>query len=279
MSRCDIHRPSVLIVSDYEFIEFEYLGPDNWQGMDARRATIHAHMERTGGTYSHHAHGGNCHICGARAIYTALFHHRPSNVYIRTGLDCADKLDCGDADSFRVLVRSALEQQAGKRKAETVLTNVGLDAAWRIYADRATGREEGIICDIVERLVRYGSISPAQTAFLHRLCEQIASRSTVAAKREQERSAAAPLPITDARVTVIGTVLSTKTVETPYGTQIKMLVQHRDGWKVFGSIPDSIMSAVENGITVRFDAKIQASRDDTKFGFFNRPTKATIVSL
>ena len=76
-------------------------------------------------------------------------------------------------------------------------------------------------------------------------------------------------------VEVTGTVLSTKWVENKYGSTLKMLVEDRRGFKVFGSVP----SALENvrGRSVSFTAALEPSRDDEKFGFFKRPTKATFI--
>jgi len=105
--RTDIHRPSAIVPADYDFIGFNYLPTDrDLSGIFPAfndRALIRAHMQRTGGTWSGHEHAGNCHICGAHCIYTATFHHRPTNVYIRCGLTCTDglEMDSGAGERFR----------------------------------------------------------------------------------------------------------------------------------------------------------------------------------
>lgn len=176
-SRTDIHRPSVIEPANYEFVAYEYLGPFNFD-IIYYREIIQVHKARTGGDYSHHEHGGNCHICGAWALYTALFHHKPSNTYVRTGLDCANKLDSScDGAAFRKKITSALEAKAGKRKAAAVLEQSGLGRAWAIYEERvedpATARKRDLVCDIVGKLVQYGAISEKQEAFLRKLVDQI----------------------------------------------------------------------------------------------------------
>jgi hypothetical protein len=55
-----------------------------------------------------------------------------------------------------------------------------------------------------------------------------------------------------------------------------MLVQTADGWKAWGSVPSSL-SGVKVGQFVQFQARVERSRDDEKFGFFSRPTKARTV--
>jgi hypothetical protein len=104
------------------------------------------------------------------------------------------------------------------------------------------------------------------------------------AERAERDAARADLPAFQGRATVLGTVISTKVVESDFGTTVKMLVEHADGWKVWGSVPNSLFligdtqRALVRGDVVRFDAKIQKSDQDPKFGFFSRPTKATLVT-
>ena len=81
--RKDVHRPSALVVEDYEFIKFDYLPGDgdvlgNAMFLAEGRAYFRAHMEKTGGHYGENHSAGNCYICGARCIYSATFWHKPS---------------------------------------------------------------------------------------------------------------------------------------------------------------------------------------------------------
>lgn len=282
-TRTDAHRPSAIEPADYDFVAFEYLRVDgigDAQFLMAERARRTAHMNRTGGTYSGHEHGGNCGVCGsANAIYTALFHHRPSNTYVRTGLDCADKLECHGVEAFRRRVTEAREQRAGKRKAQALLTDAGLAKAWEVYAAGNTDRrEESTVVDMVGKLVQYGSISDKQVNYLRVLVERIENRAAIEAQRAVETAAAAPVPVTDKRMTVRGTVLSVKVPgEFDIGQSTRMLVQHADGWKVFGTVPASI-EGVARGDVVEFDAAVKVSDKDAKFGYFSRPTKARKVA-
>lgn len=139
MKRTDIHRPSAIDPSEYEFVGVEY---DKTDDLDSAyslawyREQIQAHMQRTGGHYSRHRHGGNCHVCGAHCIYTALFWHAPTNTYIRTGFDCAEKMDVGDPAmfrAFRAAVDDARQLKAGKHKARAVLADAGLTRAWELH--------------------------------------------------------------------------------------------------------------------------------------------------
>ena len=141
-SRKDIHRPSAIVPVDYAFVGLEVV---RWEysyhaiatGLVLQeRARIRAHMDRTGGTYSTHQHKGNCMVCGAHCIYTALFYHEKTNSYIRTGMDCAAKMDMGDPERFRKLtdaIKAAQFARSGWKKAEGVLDQRGLGAVWDIF--------------------------------------------------------------------------------------------------------------------------------------------------
>ncbi len=278
MTRTDIHRPSVILPEDYEFVGFEYIKEGDEYYSD--RVYLNAHMERTGGTMSRHAHGGSCHICGAHAIYTARFYHVPTNQYIRTGLDCAEKLDAainsGVADDFRAKTRAAIEQIAGKRKAKAILEQMGFADAWDVYL--ATDLEDNAsytVRNMVQNLVKYGSFSPKQIAFFGSLMNRVRNKDAIAAQRAAEREAAKKVPITTGRVTIWGEVVSKKYNED--WNNYKIIVKHVDGWKVYGTLPRAIDSA-KVGDTVKFDAVLTVSEKDEKFGFFSRPSKPELIA-
>lgn len=284
--RTDVHRPSTINPDDYEFVACECVKIENLADcafIQEQRERLRAHMARTGGTYSQHEHGGNCHICGSvNAVYTVLFYHRPTNSYVRTGTDCADKLDAGCADAFRSKCKNVLEARAGRRKAEAMLAEKGLSAAWTIYISSAPGqkREESTIVDIVGRLVKYGSASEAQIAYMGKLLHAIAERPAREAKIAEERANALPVPT--GRIKVCGTVVSVKIPQDDNGFfSVRMLVKSDDGWCVFGSVPSSLQGEEESlrGKRVCFKATVTASKDDPKFGFFKRPTNAEIVEV
>jgi hypothetical protein len=275
MTRTDIHRPSVINPDDYQFVSF-HSHHDDYVVNLIEQERFRAHMSKTGGKFSDHNHGGSCHVCGAHAMTVAQFHHVPSNTYVQTGEDCAEKLHEGDAlnfRSFRVKAKQGIDAAAGKRKANSFLENANLTLAWDIYnggIDFDPKWEENTICDIVGKLVRYGSISVKQKSFLSNLLDRIADRPRIAEQRAAEEAAASPIPVTG-RVAISGTVLSLKGQETMYGYVTKMLVQHDDGWKVWGTVPLAL-AEVEKGYHVNFTATITVDSNDPKFGFFKRPS-------
>lgn len=288
MTRTDVHAPSAIIPADYQFVAYNHMADTlgDFFFIVRERAAKAEHMARTGGKLSTHAHGGSCHICGAGARSTALFYHVPTNTYVVTGLDCADKIDSSlNINAFRRELRDAKEAQAGRGKAKLLLSLIKMDAAYEIYTAYLTKTVEQVnaasfaeqtVADIVGNVVRYGNISVKQSAYLAKLLEKIAAAPALQAQRDAEKAAAKPIPA-DGRITVEGAILCRKIVDTQFGSVAKILVQHADGWKVYGSLPSNIGDA-EKGAIVRFDGKVEISKDDAKFGFFSRPTKAVVVS-
>jgi hypothetical protein len=273
-TRSDIHRPSQITPEDYTFVGCDYYGPTP---VITDRQHIRRHMERTGGKYSSHDHAGTCHICGAGAFSVAVFHHPKTNTYIVAGEDCAAKMDLCDPIVFRSLKKRLADgrkAEKGKAKARSVLHDLGLDKAWEVYQaeiEDITGRfEESTIRDIVHKLIRYGSISEAQSKFIGVLLTKIENRAEIEARRQAEHEAAKELP--EGRLTFRAKVLTVK--QTDFGR--RLLLQHIDGWKCWGSVPSSL-SEVERNAEIELTATLVKSDKDTKFGFFKRPTKAWIV--
>lgn len=293
LKRTDEHRPSVINPEEYSFVALGYQRQDDIEDCYAAREnmeTLRAHKAATGGTYSRHEHGGNCHVCGASAIYTVVFYHARSNTYIRTGMDCAEKLDMGDARKFRhfvAAIKDARELKAGKTKARALLEEAGLSRAWEIYANNSA--PGSILHDLVVKLVKYGSLSEKQLMFLVRLVDQHDKRDEIKAQRDAEKAAALPCPSGRQKITV--TVIKTEYRENNYGETLKMLAKHADGWLVWGTVPDALVlvnvqrdgyteqRGLRRGDVVEFTAAIEPSENDSKFGFYKRPTKPRIVEV
>lgn len=295
--RNDIHRPSVINPADYEFVCFEYVKIESFADcarVIEERARQNAHFARTGGDYSRHAHGGNCHICGASAIYTILFYHEKTNTYIRTGGDCAEKLEMGFSfkalSAFRTSIHDALDAKAGKRKALAILEEKGYGEAFALYeidmselptdGTRTVRDNEGVdvhpiladaltVRDIVGRLVQYGSISDKALDYVGALLKRIANRPERERLWAAEKEAALPCPT--GRVTIIGVVLKTELRPSMYGEVLKMTVKSDDGFMAWGTAPSGL-GTIERGAKVTFVATLIPSETDSKFGFFKRPT-------
>lgn len=283
MTRTDIHRPSVINPADYRFVAMKYVGPSPVEHMSLGshgRTVIENDMERTGGKYSSHDHGGCCHVCGASCLYQAIFHHAPSNAYIITGETCADKMGLSDANYslFKKQIGAERKSVKDRAKAQATLADMGLTAMWDLYVaypnlnEAEMPREESIICEMVQKLVKYGSISEKQISFAQSLLERISGRAALSAKRAVENAASAFIGAVGDRLTLSLTLQWSKTFETQYG----MLTVH--GFKdASGNIVIYKGNRIaDNGETLTLKATVKAheDREGTLQTIINRPKVA-----
>lgn len=96
------------------------------------------------------------------------------------------------------------------------------------------------------------------------------------AERERERANEVRVPCPIGRVTIIGKVVSTDAKDTDYGTRYVMTVRDDRGFTVWGSQPSGLY--VNVGDRIEFTASVERSDRDECFGFYKRPTKASIIA-
>ena len=129
----------------------------------------------------------------------------------------------------------------------------------------------------------YGKLSPKQSAAVLKIIDgNIAKKAEWAAKSVAENANAEP--IVNGKQVITGEVLTVKNQEGPYGNTFKMLVRDARGFKVWGTVPSALSEAcyeaetTVKGSRVTFSATVEASKDDNKFGFYKRPTKAKLTA-
>lgn len=229
MPRTDVHRPSAINPDDYQFVSCDYFGG----GFDAlafveERKRFRLHMEKTGGLFASKHNSGSCHICGANALYVVRYYHTPSNSYITTGMDCADKMDIGEPEAFRKFraeVHNYRKTKKGRKLAKETLALLGLSDAWKYYEygfDDYWRKEEPIIQSIVSKLVKYGTMSEAQATLIQKLLGQIANRAAADAERAariaQEKETSKHVGEVGARMDFELTISFCTSFDTQYGT-------------------------------------------------------------
>lgn len=110
---------------------------------------------------------------------------------------------------------------------------------------------------------------------------QIAALQRVAERRAAQQAEAAQHPAPEGRVMVVGEIVSTKIVDSDYGTSYKMLVKTDGGFKVWGTIPAALLETTTleeaKGRRLSFTATLQPSKDDVSFAFASRPAKASWI--
>lgn len=317
MKRQDKFRPSVIDPPKFAFVANHYLGPIGEQMEDSgiceemaeQQEILEAHQAaHPGFTVAGHKWPGQCDCCGARYLWGSTFHTAEGNTYISIGNICAGKLSLGDPAAmkrFRDQVNTWKIHAERVAKARAYLTTVNLLAMLDLYLDRLNiSREfpEVTLRDMCGKVVQWGNeLSEKQQAFAHKLLRQIADRPAMLAEREAKDANRKPIPAFIKRATIEGVVISAKydcggwkddmgndrEFYRPEG--IKIVVEHADGWRVWGSASSDLspgdgkyMSGEDRaawlkGKRVKFDARITVSDKDSKFGFFKRPTKGSVL--
>lgn len=170
--------------------------------------------------------------------------------------------------------RKARERKAAKEAAKGLEVFAENVARFPVLAE-AEACEHHIVRDILGKAHRW-AISEAQANLVAKLLQEAQEQAQEAA----EAAPSAPVPVSDERQVVEGTVLKTVWKEHDFGSTLKMLllVEVPEGeYKLWGSAPKAL-AQVPNGTKVRFAAKVERSSDDESFGFWSRPTKAEVAA-
>ena len=297
MTRTDTHRPSVLDPAEYtEVGSFDAHWEDGYEEIEPEFSN-----HEYSGNYSA-AGRGKCDHCGTSIRYGVIFHHEPSDTLIAVGLTCAatvglkslsEKEIKAKAEHHRILkaIERWVEESPDNAAALAYFNEREQDDSeyrdlmelWNDLgcvgpAPRPRFRYNEFISDVARKLRRYGSLSENQVAAVLKCRDRDAE---FAAKRDADKAALLKAPaLTEGRYEITGEIVGFKYVEDRYSYDSnaeikKMVVKLSDGNKVYGTVPESILSA-EKGDTIIFSAKVERSKDDEHFGFFSRPTKARL---
>lgn len=239
---------------------------------------------------------GTCDHCGARFDWGAVYQHT-SGAHIVVGNVCADKtLDVPnrhelDVRRLKARIAAAREAERNAGKARAQAATEGFDWLYVGTHNNAT------LDDIARKGLAWAGLTVAQIALVKRIhdgtpAEWEVKKAAKAVARAAEEEAAQPVPVTTDRIEIAGEILSTKEQEgfVPGGyvwpgqsvpTVVKMLVKTDAGYKLWGTVPSQLINDRGfyelRGKRVAFSAKVERSKDDAKFGFFSRPTKARVV--
>jgi hypothetical protein len=133
-----------------------------------------------------------------------------------------------------------------------------------------------IVRDISNKLTEYSSLSDKQVA----LCLKLYGQATTQTQQRQQDAAL----LDDApagKLEVIGTILSTKVVSGEWGETFKMLLlcESPKNFKLWVTVPSAINTdAAVRGAKVKLTCTVEPSRDDAKFAYGSRPSKASLLA-
>lgn len=251
---------------------------------------------------------GGCGHCGTNIRYGALMARDDVMEMIWVGETCLDGRFELTKNEFQKLRKNAsLNRERMARAARfEKLCDENPDLAYATYhtnihdavVDDKGGRFGNVadcswelitMGDIVDKARKYGDPSPKQLAFITKLVNKVSEKADAYTARITDKATetpATPVP-TGKRIQVTGTVVKVAWKDNSYGSRLVMTVKHAEGWLVWGSVPQSLItdergyittdSAVKPGEKVSFTATIDPS-DKSDFGFFKRPTKAIRIT-
>ena len=127
---------------------------------------------------------------------------------------------------------------------------------------------------LLDTYYKRGKLTDSQIDSVYKM---MAKEKEMQKKFAEEAKNANPVPLTDERLSITGTVMSVK--EGRYFDDVvwKITVKVKEeGYKLYGTLPDAINEASKGDI-VTFSAKVKPSDKDPKVGFYSRPTKAKII--
>ena len=110
---------------------------------------------------------------------------------------------------------------------------------------------------------------------------------------DEERAKAKDVPLTDERIEFVGEIVKVKWHESKSfdlyangpAVSEKMVFKSDDGYMLWGTFPQALWKLIDSsghehedakGKRISFVARVQRSKNDPKFGFYKRPTKALV---
>lgn len=298
--RNDVHKPSLADPADYTFCAAFYQGTSEW--MYEAYASDHDEYDewvewvhpdtvswavgaaKKPGTrvfQGNYAEKRSCDHCGASFAHGVLFKHTNGDL-VHVGHICAGNTI--GLPSKAAAVKKKAEKYAAEKKAHA--KQMEKTAPWRAENAEVVAWLESLenphpfLADMKSTLKKWGNLSDRQLAATLKF-KKVADTP----KPEKAEDPVPEYPVATGKVTMSGKVLTTKWQDSMYGGALKMLVMLSDGNKVWGTVPQSLLSEVANsgaqdaslkGSMVTFTATVEQSKDDEHFGFFKRPTQAVV---
>jgi len=213
------------------------------------------------------------------AIKTYCVRCGGSGIYSHFHGDCWKCFGTGDRRTTqKKIVTYAREEKAKITARESKMRKARLEkvANWRGFLRQNPEMIEvfrtcdhRIVRDLAGKVHRFGELSDKQIALAKKLASEAANPAPTGIVPDGDRTE------------VTGTVISTREVVSNYGVDYKMLIEvatEAGPIRLYGSIPKAILLDTEKGVTVTLTATLKRSEKDEGFGFFSRPSKASVAA-
>lgn len=232
-----------------------------------------------------------CGHCGQGIRYAALMVRSDISEFIYVGQDCLDNrfesLTKAEFESLRKAAKLNRERATKKQVFDqtiaenpwlTEIPNYASTFLDSLYEQAQKGKR------LSEKQIESGQIALAKAK---------EREAALQARKAQEAALLdSGVQAPEGKITVVGKVLSLKWQDSAYGGSLKMLVQSDEGWKVWSTVPSSLVggnalvngewittSGANEGDTIEFTANLTRSDRDALFAFAKRPTKAKILAV
>ena len=286
-----IHHENQFEPSDYEVISyFDNQPPACEFGMKAKHWNYLLEQWKKERDYLFpKGNAYKCQHCGQRRVrYVVAVKHLPTGEHVCFGDICVDRLGFPNHNAFKAaMIRKRANAQAvSLRVSEKIFKVLAADPELKAACDAVIeDPEDGIhfrntfAFDIIEKFRKYGKLSERQRDALIASVERDKAFAARRAEQLALKASEVKSPAPDGRCEVEGEIISTKTVESVFGTQYKMLVKLTNNAKVWTTIPSAISGEARRGTHIRFTATFKRSDDDKEFAYGNRPSKASVIKV
>lgn len=294
--RTDVHRPTALVTEDYEFFACGYYGDHGEPGFSPMVTPMGQELLDQGWRFDD-VNGGNCDHCGAHIKYYAIMKHLPSHRLIKIGEIClGNRFERSTAEFQRLRKEAKLDRERQRVIAAAAEWREEHEEIYQFLYDQIEEKnnQNDFLNSVWSALKKYGSLTERQTAAVEKF---IARQAEWERKREEEKAnEPEPTPVVEGNGEITGRIVSMKWQDSAYGGSMKMLVADDRGFRVWGTVPKAIMADVEHmyrenneaktyndvlrhtAVRVNFKAAVKKSDRDDCFGFFSRPTSASVLT-
>ena len=283
MSNPTVHNPTHFEPSQYEVVDYidgnrpAYFG----QGTDAYAEEVkfwEAELALVFGADWKSKNIRKCVHCGHNPLrWLTATRYLPTGEIVVFGSDCTARLGFRNHVAFK-LAQIQAKAEVGHAKMKIWKARVAfLEAHPEVAAavEQAKGdihAKNSFVQDVISKLNQYGSLSERQVAAVLKSLARDVETAKAKAQEATEVKGEAP----EGRVTVTGTVLSTKLVEGFYGSTLKMLLKLENNSKVWLTVPSK--ATINRGDSITVAATFEVSKDDKSFAFGKRPSLVNVVA-
>ena len=280
-----IHNPVNFVPTDYEAVDYLDNKPPVYMPgmsiewfMESRTQFHHEFADYFGwrtetiAKIPHH-----CEHCGHALRYVVVVFHKPTQTHVCFGQDCVKRLGM-TYDEFQFLTMKKMtskREELSKTQGKNFLdfANEYPEAAKALLS----AKDNPFLQSLYDKVRKGFALSEKQLDCINNQ-EKYKQRQEARALQDLARRQAQP--IEEGRYFVEGRVISVKEVEDYDEYTIKLLIERPDLTRVYGTCPKKLREETDGelkGAYIRLNATIKRSNRDDWFGFFSRPTKASVL--